>query len=85
MCESVPRSFGRSTRAAQPQPVGRKAHAAMLGEHMLDGGLIRLRGCGRKGQRDLAEAQLEQPVAAPRAVIVALRRRAGRGSRSDDS
>ena len=46
----------------------------MLGEHARDRGLIGLGGRGAEGERDLAKAELEQPVAAARlAVIVALR------------
>ncbi len=43
-----------------------------------------LEGRGAEGERDRAEPQLEQAIAAPGlAVVVALGRGAGRGSRSD--
>ena len=50
----------------------------MVGEKPLDRGVIALRRCSTEGERDGAEAELEQAVAAPGlAVVVALRCRAG--------
>ena len=70
--------IGGPADAALAQPGGEKTVAAMFGEHARDRGLIGLGGGGAEGERDLAEAKLEQPVAAPRlAVIVALRRGPG--------
>jgi hypothetical protein len=49
----------------------------VLGEVAFNQRLVGFAGRSREGERDLAEAQLEQSVAAPRlAVIVALGRRA---------
>ena len=49
----------------------------MGGDNLGDGGLIGLGRRGGEGERDLAQAQLEQAIAAAGlAVIVALRRRA---------
>src|SRR5262249_61245634 len=46
----------------------------MSAQHIRNGGLISLRGGGCEGERNLAETQLEQAVAAPGlAVVVALR------------
>ena len=46
----------------------------MFGEDVGDGGVIGLRRCGREGERDLAETEREEPIAAARlAVIVPLR------------
>ena len=50
----------------------------MLSENLRERGLIRLGRGGRERERDRAEAELEQPVAAPRlAVIIALWRCTG--------
>ena len=69
--------IGGPTEPTRGEPGGGKAVAAMFGEHALDHGLIGLRGGGGEGERDLAKAEFEQAIAAPRlAVIVALGRRA---------
>ena len=65
------------------QPGGGEAIAAVLGDKLVDGGLVGLGRCGGEGERDFGEAELEQAIAAARlAVIVALGRGAARGSRS---
>ena len=52
----------------------------MLGQDLGDGGLVGLGRSGGEGERHLGEAELEEPVAAPRlAVVVAL----GRGTAED--
>ena len=52
----------------------------MFDQDALDGGMIGLGGGSAEGKRHGAEAQFEEPVAAPRlAVIIALRR----GTRDD--
>ena len=59
------------------EPSGRESVAAVLGDDALDRGVVGLGRGGAEGERDRAETQLEQPIAAARlAVIVALRRRA---------
>ena len=64
--------------AAGFEPAGHKILAAVLGEHLLDQGLVGLRGGSGKGERDLAKTEIEQAVAAARlAVVVTLRRGAG--------
>ena len=71
-----------SMSAAQSRPLPRSQAAAnpsrpWAASDLGDGGLIGLGRRGGEGERDLAQAQLEQAVAAARlAVIVALRRRA---------
>ena len=55
-----------------------EAALAMLGENAIDDRVIGLGRGGAEGERDRAEAQFEQPVAAARlAVVVALGRGAG--------
>ena len=69
----------RSAAQSMPlrlEPRSGKAVAAVVGNELRDGGLVGLGRGGREGQRGIAEAELEQTVAASRlAVIVALRRR----------
>ena len=65
-----PASRRRSQAATKPS---RPCSARRL----LDRGLVGLRGSGGEGERDVAETEFEQAIAAPRlAVVVALRRRA---------
>ena len=60
------------------QPAGYEVFAAVLGEHLLDQGLVGLRGGSGKGERDLSKTEIEQAVAAARlAVVVTLRGGAG--------
>ena len=73
--------MSRSAAQSEPfaaKPGGGESVAAMLGEHLLDGGLVGLGGSGGEGKRDLAQTELEQAIAAPGlAVVVALRRGPG--------
>src|SRR3546814_8104225 len=58
------------------QPLGRERGCPVSFDDLGDAELVGLDRGGGEGQRDLAQPQLEQPVAAPRlAVVVALRRR----------
>src|SRR5215831_10323957 len=64
---------GRPGDVARLQPAGHEAVAAMIDQDLFDQELVGLRGSCRKGERDLAEAELEQPIASARlAVIVPL-------------
>jgi len=64
--------------AAGFEPAGYKILAAVFGEHLLDQGLVCLRGGGGKGERDLPETEIEQAVAAAGlAVVVTLWHGAG--------
>jgi hypothetical protein len=55
------------------QPGGGEAVTAVLGEHDRDRGLVGLGRGGGEGERYVGEAEIEEPVAAPRlAVVVAL-------------
>ena len=74
----VGNEIGGPQRAAVSEPGGDEGITAVLGEHAVDSGVVGL-GRGRaEGERDRAESQLEQAIAAPRlAVIVALGRGAG--------
>src|SRR5271165_781726 len=66
----------RPVEALGAQPGGGETTPAIGGEKIGNCRLIGLRGSGGEGERDLAEAELEQAVAPPGlAVIVALRRR----------
>ena len=60
------------------QPGWGEAGATMGRQHVRDGGLVGFGRCRREGERDLAEAKLEQAVAAAGlAVVVAFRCRPG--------
>src|SRR3546814_17147039 len=68
--------IGRPVEAALTQPGGGKAITAMFGDEFADADLVGLGRRGGEGERDLAEAQFEQPVSAARlAIIVSLRGR----------
>ncbi len=49
---------------------GREAGTAVTGQRIRNGGLIGFGGSGREGERDLAEAQLEQAIAALGLAVV---------------
>jgi len=49
---------------ARLQPAGHETFAAMIDQDLFDQELVGLRGSCRKGERDLAEAELEQAIAA---------------------
>src|SRR4249920_1705338 len=70
--------LGGPCDAADFEPTGHKILAAMLGEHLLNQGLVRLRRSSGKGERYLSKTEIEQAVAAARlAVVVTLRGGAG--------
>ncbi len=70
------KKFDGPGAAAMAQPLGREGGRPMGLDQFGDAELVGFRGRGGEGQRDLAQAQLEQAVAAPRlAIIVTLRRR----------
>ena len=52
------------------EPGGGEARAAMIGQHICNGGLIDLGGSSREGERDLAQAQFEQAIAAAGLAVV---------------
>src|ERR1700750_2576614 len=58
---------------ARLQPAGYETVAALIDQDLFDQELVGLRGGCRKSERNLAEAELEQPISAARlAVIVPL-------------
>src|SRR3546814_4422946 len=75
-CSSDVCSSDLPVEAALTQPGGGKAITAMFGDEFADADLVGLGRRGGEGERDLAEAQFEQPVSAARlAIIVSLRGR----------
>src|SRR5215470_13983308 len=65
--------IGRPRYFARLQPAGHEAVAAMIDQDLFDQELVGFRGRCRKGERDLTEAELKEPIAAARlAVIVPL-------------
>src|SRR3546814_10618197 len=71
---------GRPIDAAQAQPGGKEAVAAMFCDKPGDALVVGLRGCGAESQSDFGQAQLEQAISpAALAVIIPL----GRGPRED--
>src|SRR3546814_1973488 len=67
---------GGPCEATVTKPGGCELLLAMGRHQFADADLVGLRGGGGKGERDVAEAQVEQPVAAARlAIIIALRGR----------
>src|SRR5260370_28486261 len=70
-----PKQCGGRVEPLAGEPAGRKAVAAVRREQVADGGVVGLRRRGREGERDLAQAELEQAIAlAGLAVVVALGR-----------
>src|SRR6516164_641815 len=61
---------GRPGDVACPEPAGHKVVAAIFGKHPVDQDLVGLGGSSGKGKRDLAETELEQPIATARLAVV---------------
>ena len=73
-CRDIRRSngleqFGGPVEAFAPEPGGRKTCLAVRGQHIRDGSLIGFGGGGREGERDFAQAQFKQAIAAPRLAV----------------